>query len=104
MRVSLTLDHQTPLVDAPEEQSLTGIFVSSLFRLKDGDNYEGGFFIFGGRLPVKIQGTFRRESNPYEMLPDQARFQCSVLLSAIPFRCRSQKTQGAECAGLLWIG
>jgi hypothetical protein len=44
--------------DAPLNQTLAGTLVSSLHRLKDVDNTDGGFFVFGD-LSVKVEGEFR---------------------------------------------
>lgn len=46
--------------------SLAGTLVSSLHRLKDTDNEEGGFFVFGD-LSVKLEGKFALQFNLYEM-------------------------------------
>ncbi|KAF2203988.1 hypothetical protein GQ43DRAFT_469507 [Delitschia confertaspora ATCC 74209] len=44
--------------DGSPNESLAGTLVSSLHRLKDTDNKEGGFFVFPD-ISVKIEGTFR---------------------------------------------
>lgn len=49
--------------------ALTGNLVSSLHRLKDTDNSDGAFFVFGD-LSVKIEGTFRLQFNLFEMRHD----------------------------------
>lgn len=46
--------------------SLAGTLVSSLHRLKDQNDKEGAFFIFGD-ISVKIEGRFRLQFNLYEM-------------------------------------
>jgi hypothetical protein len=46
--------------------ALAGTLVSSLHRLKDTDNNDGAFFVFGD-LSVKLEGTFRLQFNLYEM-------------------------------------
>ncbi|MCJ1354213.1 MAG: hypothetical protein MMC33_004200 [Icmadophila ericetorum] len=45
---------------------LAGTLVSSLHRLKDVDNTDGGFFVFGD-LSVKIEGEFRLRFSLFEM-------------------------------------
>lgn len=46
--------------------ALAGTLVSSLHRLKDQQNNDGAFFVFGD-LSVKIEGTFRLQFNLYQM-------------------------------------
>ncbi|KAI9829453.1 MAG: hypothetical protein M1826_005635 [Phylliscum demangeonii] len=49
------------------QNALAGTLVSSLHRLKDVDNSDGGFFVFGD-LSVKIEGEFRLLFSLFEML------------------------------------
>ena len=49
-------DRDEPVEFTPND-SLAGTLVSSLHRLKDIDNKDGGFFVFGD-ISVKIQGSF----------------------------------------------
>lgn len=49
--------------------SLAGTVVSSLHRLKDAENVDGAFFIFGD-LSVKVEGKFRLQFNLYEIYDD----------------------------------
>ncbi|KAE8348475.1 velvet factor-domain-containing protein [Aspergillus coremiiformis] len=58
-------------IPVPESPStaLTGTLVSSLHRLKDVDNSDGGFFVFGD-LSVKIDGDFRLKFTLFEMRKD----------------------------------
>lgn len=42
--------------------SLAGTLVSSLHRLKDLDNTDGGFFVFAD-LSVKVEGTYVSQSD-----------------------------------------
>ena len=51
----------------PPHQALAGTLVSSLHRLKDIDNSDGGFFVFGD-LSVKIEGEFRLKFSLFEMM------------------------------------
>ncbi|KAJ5123698.1 hypothetical protein N7448_009795 [Penicillium atrosanguineum] len=54
-----------PVPVAPST-ALAGTLVSSLHRLKDVDNSDGGFFVFGD-LSVKIEGEFRLKFTLFEM-------------------------------------
>ncbi|KAJ9292958.1 hypothetical protein DTO271G3_8256 [Paecilomyces variotii] len=65
------------LYDAAEDRpatvqpstALAGTLVSSLHRLKDVDNSDGGFFIFGN-LFIKVEGEFRLMFTLFEMRKD----------------------------------
>ncbi|KAH8697632.1 velvet factor-domain-containing protein [Talaromyces proteolyticus] len=46
--------------------ALAGTLVSSLHRLKDTDNADGGFFVFGD-LSIKIEGEYRLQFTLFEM-------------------------------------
>lgn len=50
-------DRDEPWKGAPTK-SLAGSMVSSLHRLKDIDNKDGAFFVFGD-ISVKVRGRFR---------------------------------------------
>ncbi|KAL8827907.1 MAG: hypothetical protein Q9170_006827 [Blastenia crenularia] len=58
------LNKQPQLVPA---EVLSGTLVSSLHRLKDIDNADGGFFVFGD-LSVKVEGEYRLRFSLFEML------------------------------------
>jgi len=51
---------------SPKENALTGTVVSSLYSLKDTDNSQGGFFVFGD-LSVRKEGYYRLEFTLYEL-------------------------------------
>ena len=51
------------------DKILAGTLVSSLHRLKDISNKDGGFFVFGD-ISVKVQGTFRLHFSLYEFHKD----------------------------------
>jgi len=70
LSVSLHKEGINEPVDAQGEKSLAGTLVSSLHRLKDVDNKDGGYFVFGD-ISVKITGTYRLHFSLYE-------FQCSM--------------------------
>ncbi|KAI8974450.1 velvet factor-domain-containing protein [Pilobolus umbonatus] len=50
----------------PTHYALSGQTVSSMYKLKDIDNHDGAFFIFGD-LSVKIEGTFRLKLSLFEI-------------------------------------
>lgn len=54
-------------VDKSPQRHLAGSLVSSLHRLKDVDNKDGGFFVFGD-MSVKKQGTFRLHFSLFELV------------------------------------
>ncbi|KAI5296440.1 hypothetical protein KEM52_002553 [Ascosphaera acerosa] len=58
--------------------SLAGTAVSSLHRLKDVDNSDGGFFVFGD-ISVKIEGEYRLKFSLFEMRPNEVVYIKSVL-------------------------
>jgi hypothetical protein len=56
--VDLFAANESTSVQANVNNALAGTSVSSLYRLKDIDNSDGGFFVFGD-LSVRIEGQFR---------------------------------------------
>ncbi|KAG0198217.1 hypothetical protein BGX28_008330 [Mortierella sp. GBA30] len=52
---------------APAHRALAGTVVSSLNRLKDVDNSDGGFFVFGD-MSVRIEGRFRLRFTLFELV------------------------------------
>ncbi|EER23554.1 Spore development regulator ryp2 [Coccidioides posadasii str. Silveira] len=62
-----TEDRPAPV---PASTALAGTLVSSLHRLKDIDNSDGGFFVFGD-LSVRVEGEFRLKFNLFEMRKDE---------------------------------
>ncbi len=56
------------------DKILSGTLVSSLHRLKDISNKDGGFFVFGD-ISVKVQGTFRLHFSLYEFHKDHNEIQ-----------------------------
>ncbi|KAJ5476296.1 Velvet factor [Penicillium sp. IBT 31633x] len=66
-----------PVPVAPST-ALAGTLVSSLHRLKDVDNSDGGFFVFGD-LSVKIEGEFRLKFTLFEMRKDQVCYLKSII-------------------------
>lgn len=57
--------------------ALAGTLVSSLHRLKDTDNNDGGFFVFGD-LSVKVEGNFRLQFTLYEVRDKEVEFIKSI--------------------------
>ncbi|KAI2103206.1 hypothetical protein LOZ33_001155 [Ophidiomyces ophidiicola] len=66
------LHHPSEDRPAPPAASnaLSGTLVSSLHRLKDVDNSDGGFFVFGD-VSVRTEGRFRLKFNLFEMRRDE---------------------------------
>ncbi|KAF2706330.1 hypothetical protein K504DRAFT_386056 [Pleomassaria siparia CBS 279.74] len=70
MCTSLRRDNETPeSFDATINKNLAGSLVSSLHRLKDGDNKDGGFFVFGD-ISVKTTGIFRLQFSLFDLHKD----------------------------------
>ncbi|PGH07262.1 hypothetical protein AJ80_08022 [Polytolypa hystricis UAMH7299] len=86
-----TLYHETEDEPAPyaPATALAGTLVSSLHRLKDVDNQDGGFFVFGD-LSVKVEGTFRLKFNLFEMRKTEVIHLKSVLSQ--PFKVHPPKS------------
>ena len=76
---------------APKESDLTGTLVSSLYSLKDTDNTQGGFFVFGD-LSVRKVGMFRLAFVLYEL--KLAEKECWLLSRTVsdPFIVYATKT------------
>ncbi|KAL6238136.1 hypothetical protein BDW75DRAFT_202043 [Aspergillus navahoensis] len=62
----------------PPSTALTGTLVSSLHRLKDVDNTDGGFFVWGD-LSIKVEGDFRLKFSLFEMRKTDVVFLKSIL-------------------------
>ncbi|KAI9034794.1 protein vosA [Aspergillus affinis] len=67
----------SPVAVSPST-ALTGTLVSSLHRLKDVDNTDGGFFVFGD-LSVKVEGDFRLKFTLFEMRRDTVHYLKSTI-------------------------
>ncbi|KAK6344139.1 hypothetical protein TWF696_007782 [Orbilia brochopaga] len=61
-------------------QALAGTLVSSLHRLKDIDNTDGGFFVFGD-LSVKVEGQFRLRFSLFEISNNEVHYIKSITSS-----------------------
>lgn len=68
--------------------ALAGTLVSSLHRLKDTDNSDGGFFVFGD-LSVKTEGIFRLQFTLYEFRETEVVYIKSV--TSDPFQVHASK-------------
>ncbi|KAF4624734.1 hypothetical protein G7Y89_g13435 [Cudoniella acicularis] len=88
MSCSLVGPSEGTLPQGPLGTALAGTLVSSLHRLKDTDNSDGAFFVFGD-LSIKLEGTFRLQFNLYEMR-DKECFHIQSIQSD-PFTCHPQK-------------
>lgn len=63
--------------------SLTGTVVSSLHRLKDTDNQDGGFFVWGD-LSVKLEGHFRFRFILFEIFEDHVWYIKDIISKPFP--------------------
>lgn len=66
MCTSLWKHNKDEAWDGTAGKSLSGSLVSSLHRLKDISNKDGGFFVFGD-ISVKVQGTFRLHFSLFDL-------------------------------------
>lgn len=69
-------DPETPLL--PAQNYLSGSTVSSLYRLRDIDNSDGGFFVFGD-LAVKKEGKFKLRFSLFEIVEGQVQNRKTIL-------------------------
>ncbi|KAG1449327.1 hypothetical protein G6F56_008674 [Rhizopus delemar] len=68
MVANLVTDHEKLIL--PAQDYLSGSTVSSLHRLRDLDNSDGGFFVFGD-LAVKKEGRYRLQFSLFEIVDGQ---------------------------------
>ncbi|KAA6411057.1 MAG: hypothetical protein FRX48_05368 [Lasallia pustulata] len=80
----LDANHERPA----QQAALAGTLVSSLHRLKDVDNSDGGFFVFGD-LSVKVEGEFRLRFSLFEMCKHEVIYIKSI--SSDPFTVYAAK-------------
>ncbi|KAG2231877.1 hypothetical protein INT48_006069 [Thamnidium elegans] len=69
-------DPETPML--PAQDYLSGSTVSSLYRLRDVDNSDGGFFVFGD-LAVKKEGKFKLRFSLFEIVEGQVQNRKTIL-------------------------
>ncbi|KAI7818300.1 velvet factor, partial [Gamsiella multidivaricata] len=74
---------------APAHRALAGTVVSSLNRLKDVDNSDGGFFVFGD-MSVRIEGRFSLRMTLFELIEGQVVHVMTTVSN--PFTVYSSKT------------
>ncbi|GJJ69469.1 hypothetical protein EMPS_01815 [Entomortierella parvispora] len=74
---------------APAHRALAGTVVSSLNRLKDVDNSDGGFFVFGD-MSARIEGHFRLRFTLFELIEGQVVHVMSI--TSNPMIVHSSKT------------
>ncbi|KAF2020747.1 hypothetical protein BU24DRAFT_7915 [Aaosphaeria arxii CBS 175.79] len=70
--------------------SLSGSLVSSLHRLKDTDNKDGAFFVFGD-ISVKVQGNFRLHFSLFDLHKETHEVQYLGSITSEPFKVLLQK-------------
>ncbi|ORY08529.1 velvet factor-domain-containing protein [Clohesyomyces aquaticus] len=85
MCVSLWHSEKDEPWDAPANKTLAGSLVSSLHRLKDINNKDGGFFVFGD-ISIKIQGKFRLNFSLYDLRKETNDVQFLTHIVSEPFR------------------
>lgn len=87
----LKADRDEPC-DVPVEDALTGNLVSSLHRLKDTTNKDGGYFIFGD-VSLRIIGKFRLRFTLCEIqnTGDGPQVQWLASIDSKPFDVQAQK-------------
>ncbi|KAI9814659.1 MAG: hypothetical protein M1827_003215 [Pycnora praestabilis] len=76
------VEHERPAPAAPQT-ALAGTLVSSLHRLKDIDNSDGGFFVFGD-LSVKVEGEYRLRFSLFEMRKYASHWKSFISSPSIP--------------------
>ncbi|KAK3810442.1 MAG: velvet factor-domain-containing protein [Linnemannia elongata] len=79
---------------APAHRALAGTVVSSLNRLKDVDNSDGGFFVFGD-MSARIEGRFRLRFTLFELVEGQVVHVMSI--ASNPVTVHSSKTFPGMC-------
>lgn len=79
---------------APAHRALAGTVVSSLNRLKDIDNSDGGFFVFGD-MSARMEGHFRLRFTLFEMVEGQVVHVMST--ASDPWAAYSSKTFPGIC-------
>ncbi|KAG2173059.1 hypothetical protein INT44_007032 [Umbelopsis vinacea] len=78
MCANLVHPHDHTNLYLPVQNYLTGTIVSSLHRLKDIDNSDGAFFVFGD-LAVKEEGEFRLLFSLFEIIDTVVRTRKTIL-------------------------
>jgi hypothetical protein len=60
-------DNELHILKDGKTRATTGSIVSSLYRLKDIDNTDGGFFVFPD-LSVRMEGAYRLKFSLFEII------------------------------------
>ncbi|KAE8451549.1 hypothetical protein EG329_003622 [Mollisiaceae sp. DMI_Dod_QoI] len=92
---SLVNDLVAPLPVGTLGTALAGTLVSSLHRLKDTNNSDGAFFVFGD-LSVKVEGVFRLQFNLYQMQGAECIHITSIVSDRFPVHSAKNFTGMAE--------
>ncbi|KAF9124034.1 hypothetical protein BGW39_008512 [Mortierella sp. 14UC] len=92
--LSIRQQPQRAKIVAPAHRALAGTVVSSLNRLKDVDNSDGGFFVFGD-MSARIEGRFRLRFTLFELVEGQVVHVMSI--SSNPVTVHSSKTFPGMC-------
>ncbi|KAF2733439.1 hypothetical protein EJ04DRAFT_524500 [Polyplosphaeria fusca] len=86
MCVSLyKLDKDETLDGSASNKALAGSLVSSLHRLKDVTNKDGGFFVFGD-ISIRMQGSFRLHFSLFELRKELGSVQYLGNITSEPFK------------------
>src|SRR5438046_1606297 len=87
---SLVADNESRSLTGKESirHALAGTLVSSLHRLKDTDNTDGGFFVFGD-LSVRTEGIFRLQFTLYEFRETEVAY--IKFVTSDPFQVHASK-------------
>jgi hypothetical protein len=78
-----------PAAPGEVKNALAGSLVSSLHKLKDTDNSDGGFFVFGD-LSVKLEGFFKLQFTLFEIRDQEVEYIKST--TSQPFQVHPSKT------------
>lgn len=84
-----------PVVDGSgsssrKESVLAGCLVSSLHRLKDNENTEGAFFVFGD-LSIRVQGRYRIRFTLFDLRKEENEVASLGYITSEPFNVVAQK-------------
>ncbi|TPX36152.1 hypothetical protein SmJEL517_g01416 [Synchytrium microbalum] len=97
--VSPDSEEELHLLRDGKTRSTTGSIVSSLYRLKDVDSKDGGFFVFPD-LSVRMEGAYRLKFSLFEIIAAEI-FYCASIISDIFNVYPAKKFPGMEESTLL---
>ena len=92
-------DDEIHLLKDGKTRATTGSTVSSLFRLKDLDNSDGGFFVFPD-LSVRMEGQYRLKFSLFELVGKRV-VHCASIFSSAFYVYPAKKFPGMEESTLL---